>query len=77
MVVVTRAGSSPARRLIEAAAREQRLVDATSGRRTRSVIVTDSHHVILSHTQPKTIAQKLAGRDTGDDDALGEEKDDE
>jgi len=68
VVVVARAGSSPMRRLIEAAARENRLVDATSGRRTRAVIVTDSNHVVLSHAQPKTLAHKLAGGDTGDDD---------
>jgi len=65
--VVAKAGSSPLRRLIDAAAKECRLIDATSGRRTRSVIVTDSNHVVLSHAQPRTIAQKLAGRDFSDE----------
>ena len=59
VVAVTAAGSSPLKRLMEGAERQQRLIDATSGRRTRSIIVTDSNHVILSHVSPETIAQKL------------------
>lgn len=69
VVAVTRAGSSPARRLIEGAERQHRLVDATSGRRTRSVIVLDSNHVVLSHMQPRTLAGKLRGLETEDADA--------
>jgi regulator of extracellular matrix RemA (YlzA/DUF370 family) len=48
-----------------AARRGQRgkLVDATQGRKTRSVIVTDSDHVVLSAVQPETLALRLAGRD--------------
>jgi len=67
IVAVVRAGSAPVRRLIDSATREHRLVDATSGRRTRSVIVTDSNHVVLSHAQPKTLAQKISGRELVDD----------
>ena len=65
--MVARAGSSPIRRLIEAASRENRLVDATNGRRTRSVIVTDSNHIVLSHALPKTLANKLVGGEATDD----------
>jgi hypothetical protein len=36
-----------------------KLVDATNGRRTRSIIVTDSDHVVLSAIQTETIAQRL------------------
>jgi len=62
VVVVARADSSPLRRLIDNAAGENRLIDATSGRKTRSIVVTDSHHVILSHQSPATIRDKLIGR---------------
>ena len=63
VVAVTRADSAPVRRLIEGADRQGRLVDATNGRRTRSVIVLDSNHVVLSHAQPQTLASKLCGSD--------------
>ena len=52
--------SSPMRRLREDARAEGRLVDATQGRRTRSIIVTDSNHIILSSIQPETISQRFA-----------------
>ena len=61
VVAVVRADSAPSRRMIEAAANTIRLVDATSGRRTRSLIITDSNHVLLSHMQPGTIRDKLIG----------------
>jgi len=59
VVAVTGADSSPLKRLMDGAEREHRLIDATSGRRTRSIIITDSNHVILSHVSPERIAQKL------------------
>ena len=61
IVAVTRAGSAPVRRMIDGAQQGGRLVDATSGRRTRAVIVTDSNHVILSHLTPQTIGERLSG----------------
>ena len=72
VVAVARADSSPLRRLIDSAATENRLVDATSGRKTRSVLITDSHHVILSHQSPATIRDKLIGRT----EATAEEEED-
>lgn len=52
--------SSPMRRLREDAKSENRLIDATQGRKTRSILVTDSNHIILSAVQPETISQRLA-----------------
>ena len=63
VVCVAHAESAPIRRMIEHAARQNLVVDATSGRKTRSVIVTDSNHVVLSHVTVGTIAQKLAGEE--------------
>jgi len=60
VVAVVHPGSSPARRLKDDAREDGRLVDATQGRRTRSIIVTDSNHVILSAVQGETISQRLA-----------------
>jgi len=56
--------SSPMRRLREDARAEGRMVDATQGRKTRSIIVTDSNHVILSATLPDTMAQRFLHEDT-------------
>lgn len=46
------------------------LIDATYGRRTRAVLVTDSDHVILSAVQPETVANRLNDRDEDDDEEL-------
>ncbi|HEX9779672.1 MAG TPA: extracellular matrix/biofilm biosynthesis regulator RemA family protein [bacterium] len=59
IVAVVSADPSPIRRLREAAGRQHKLIDATNGRRTRTVIITDSDHVILSSLQPETVAQRL------------------
>lgn len=60
IVAVINTGSSPARKLKELAKEAERLVDVTEGRRTRSLLVMDSNHVILSSIQPDTISQRLA-----------------
>ena len=60
VVAIVAADPSPIKRLREAASRHQKLIDATNGRRTRTVIITDSDHVVLSSLQPETVAQRLA-----------------
>ena len=60
IVAVVSADPSPIKRLREAAGRHQKLIDATNGRRTRTVIVMDSDHVVLSSLQPETVSQRLA-----------------
>lgn len=64
IVAVVSADPAPVKRLREAATRRQKLIDATNGRRTRAVIVTDSDHVILSSLQPETLAQRVAALGT-------------
>jgi hypothetical protein len=59
IVAVINTGSSPARKLKEAAKEEGKLVDVTEGRRTRSILVMDSNHIILSSIQPDTIRERL------------------
>ena len=45
-----------------------RLIDATYGRRTRAVIITDSDHVILSAIQPETVANRMIDEEDEDED---------
>ena len=51
--------SSPMRRLREQASKTGKLIDATEGRRTRSILITDSDHIVLSAINPETIAARL------------------
>jgi hypothetical protein len=60
VVAVVTPSSSPMKRLREEAREAGRLIDATQGRRTRSIIITDSNHVVLSAIQTETLAQRLA-----------------
>lgn len=55
--------SSPMRRLREEAREEKKLVDATQGRKTRSIIIADSNHVFLSAIQAETIGQRFQQMD--------------
>ncbi|MBD3347900.1 MAG: DUF370 domain-containing protein [Candidatus Eisenbacteria bacterium] len=66
VVAVVTPGSAPVKRLKDHARDTGKLVDATQGRRTRAVIVTDSDHVVLSAVAAETITQRLEGRDNGD-----------
>ena len=59
--------SAPSKRLIQEAKDEGRVLDCTSGRRTRAVIVTDSDHVVLSAIQKETIAARMMGEEVHDD----------
>ena len=59
VVAVIGPGAAPIRRLREAAKERGKLVDATQGRKTRSVIVIDSDHVVLSAVHAETIALRL------------------
>jgi len=60
VVAIVSPNAAPVKRLRDEAREEKRLVDATQGRRTRSVIITDSNHVILSAIQTDTIAQRFS-----------------
>jgi regulator of extracellular matrix RemA (YlzA/DUF370 family) len=61
IVAVVTPDSAPMRRLKEEARQAGKLVDASQGRRTRAIILTDSGHVILSAIQAETIAQRFLG----------------
>ena len=61
IVAIVNPSSAPSKRLKDDAKEVRKLVDATNGRRTRSIVVTDSDHVILSAIQTETLAQRLTG----------------
>lgn len=52
--------SAPVKRIIKEAEERSKLINATFGRRTKAVIVTDSDHIILSALQPETISARIA-----------------
>ena len=63
LVAIVSPESAPIKRIIQDARDRGTLVDATYGRRTRAVIITDSDHVILSAVQPETVANRLVDED--------------
>lgn len=67
IVAVVSPESAPIKRIIHEAEEKGNLVNATYGRRTRAVIVTDSEHIILTSIQPETVA----GRIGGEEDIIG------
>ena len=59
VLAIVNPASSPMKRLREEARQARRLIDATQGRRTRSIIITDSGHVVLSAVQTETMCQRF------------------
>ncbi len=55
--------SAPIKRIIQESRDKGMLIDATYGRRTRSVIITDSDHIILSALQTETVANRATTKD--------------
>jgi len=62
VVVILSPESAPMRRLKDEARERKMLIDATQGRKTRSIIITDSDHVILSAVQVETLTQRFIGK---------------
>lgn len=62
VVAVLSPESAPMRRLKEEAKERKMLLDATQGRKTRAIIITDSDHVILSAVQVETLMQRFSGK---------------
>ncbi len=71
LVAIVSPESAPIKRIITKAKENHMLIDATYGRRSRAVLVTDSAHVILSPIHPETIANRIGNDydDTEDDEA--------
>lgn len=74
LVAIVSPESAPIKRIIQDAKDRGTLIDATYGRRTRAVLVTDSDHVILSAVQPETVANRLNDRDEDNEEELEDDE---
>ena len=63
VVAVINPDAAPVKRLVSHAREEGRIIDATQGRRTKAVIITQEDHIILSALQPDTIAKRFSQKD--------------
>lgn len=70
MIAIVSPESAPIKRIIQDAKERGTLIDATHGRRTRAVIITDSDHIILTYLQSETVANRLS-----DENAVVDEED--
>ena len=61
VIAVISSDSAPAKRLIQDAKDTGRAIDCTSGRKTRSVVIMDSDHIVLSAIQNETVSARLNG----------------
>lgn len=67
IVAIVAPDSAPIKRIIQKARDKGALIDATYGRRTRAVVITDSGHVLLSAVQPETVAHRfITSEDAGE-----------
>lgn len=66
LIAIVSPESAPIKRIIQEAREKGKLIDATYGRRTRAVIITDSEHIILSAVQPETVAHRLDSKESAD-----------
>ncbi len=76
VVALVAPDSAPIKRIIRDAQERSMLIDATYGRRTRAVVITDSEHVVLCAMQPETLAHRLDAQ-SDDEFELDEPADDE
>ena len=63
LIAIVSPASAPIKRIVQEARETGRLIDATCGRRTRAVVITDSDHIILSALPPDTVANRSDATD--------------
>ena len=59
--------TAPSKRLKEEAKAQHKLIDATFGRKTRALIITDSGHIVMSAINPETISQRIIGKENSNE----------
>ena len=74
LVAIVSPESAPIKRIIQDSKERGMLIDATHGRRTRAVIITDSDHVILTYLQSETVANRLNDYDDGIEEEDGDDE---
>ncbi|MGN1458468.1 MAG: DUF370 domain-containing protein [Acutalibacteraceae bacterium] len=73
IVAVVSPDAAPVKRMIQDARDKGMLIDASCGRKTKAVIVTDSDHIVLSAIQPETVAHRINDADTNEEEKVNEE----
>ncbi len=73
LVAIVSPESAPIKRIIQESKERGTLIDATHGRRTRAVIITDSDHVILTYLQSETVANRLSDEENELEEDEGDE----
>jgi len=68
IIAIVSPESAPIKRIVQEARDRGSLIDATYGRRTRAVVIMDSDHIILSSVQPETVAHRLTGKPSEQDE---------
>lgn len=71
IIAIASPESAPIKRIVQDAKERGTLIDATQGRKTKAVIITDSDHIILTYLQTETVASRI----TGEEFILQEDKD--
>lgn len=59
IIAIVSPESAPVKRIVQEAKEQGSLIDATHGRRTRAVIITDSDHIVLTYLQTETVAARI------------------
>ncbi|MBO5745832.1 MAG: DUF370 domain-containing protein [Clostridia bacterium] len=73
LVAIVSPDSAPIKRIVQEAKEKGTLIDATHGRRTKAVIITDSDLIILTYLQSETVAARLEGSNDVDDEVKDNE----
>ena len=73
VIAIVSPESAPIKRIIQDAKEKGMLIDATHGRRTRAVIITDSDHIILTYLQSETVANRVDDENALDDEVMDDE----
>lgn len=74
IIAIVSPDSAPIKRIIQEARDKGILIDATYGRRTRAVVITDSGHVVLSAVQPETVAHRFTSKEAVEEEEEMEEE---
>ncbi len=74
MVAIVSPESAPIKRIVQDAKERGVLIDATHGRRTRAVIITDSDHIILTYLQSETVANRINDDTEYDDEEVADDE---
>ena len=70
IIAIVSPDSAPIKRMVQEGKERGTVIDASFGRKTRAVIVTDSDHIILSYLTVETLASRIGGEEKGETEAL-------